>query len=402
MRPRVVIADFEQLEWAIAQLGGWEAFVPRGARVLLKPNICAPKTEWTGAVTSAELVGQVIRGLQPLTREIAVGDSPFAGYHCQRTMRAAGITQVAQELGAQPLDFNASERVQVPVPNGRIFREITVVKPVAEADVLINMPVMKTHILTLVTLSMKNMKGVVPGSLKHEAHRRGVHRAIVDINRAVPSTLVILDADVGMEGNGPANGFPRPLGKLIVGTNVVAVDAVAATIMGVKPADVKHLRYAARAGLGPLDLAEIDVVGMPNPLPRPFVLPRAYFSPLYRFICRFESPAAHVVESFSRIEVDKEACQHCRSCLKACPQGAISWADDVPRIDHAQCSKCLCCVESCLYDALDLRGPSWTWSRLMLNIITHVWRMRPPREEEIPDYIRAVEQLRDSPPQRSR
>ena len=394
MQPKVVIADFEELEWAVEQLGGWAAFVPPGGRVLLKPNVCAPRTEWTGAVTSAELVGQVIRGLRPRTRNIAVGDSPFAGYHCRRTMQAAGITQVAEELGAQPLDFNACERVQVPVPNGYVFRELTVVKPVTEADVLINMPVIKTHILTLVSLSMKNAKGVVPGSLKHEAHRRGVHKAIVDVNRAVPSSLVIMDADVGMEGNGPINGFPRPLGKVIVGTNVVAVDAVAATVMGVNPAEVKHLRYAARAGLGPLNLDEINVVGMPNPLPRPFVLPRAYFSPLYRFISRFESPAAHVIEGLSRIVVDKEACQQCRSCLPACPQGAISWLDNAPHIDHDKCSKCLCCVESCLYDALDLRGPSWTWSRLMLNVINHVWRMRPPNGHEIPDYIQAVERLR--------
>jgi len=396
LRPKVIVAEFEELEWAMEQLGGWAAFVPPGGQVLLKPNICAPKTEWTGAVTSAELVGRVIQGLQPLTRNILVGDSPFAGFHCRRTMRAAGITQVAEELGAQPLDFNACERVQVPVPKGSVFRELTVVKPAVASDVLINMPVMKTHILTLVTLSMKNMKGVVPGSLKHEAHRRGVHKAIVDLNRAVPSSLVIMDADVGMEGNGPINGFPRPLGKVIVGTNVVAVDAVAATIMGVNCAQVKHLRYAARAGLGPLDLDEIDVVGLPDPLPRPFVLPRAYFSPLYRFICRFESPAARVIEGFSRIVVDKAACQHCRSCLKACPQGIISWRDNAPHIDHDQCSKCLCCVESCLYDALDLRGPSWTWSRLMLNVINQVWRMRPPNGRETPDYIQAVERLRQS------
>lgn len=394
MRPKVVIADFEQLEWAMEQLGGWAAFVPSGSRVLIKPNICAPKTEWTGAVTSAELVGQVIQGLRPFTRDVVVGDSPFAGYHCRRTMRAAGITQVAEELGAEALDFNACERVQVPVPGGSVFRKITVVKPAVEADVIINMPVIKTHILTLVTLSMKNMKGVVPGSLKHEAHRRGVHKAIGDLNRAVPSTLVIMDADVGMEGNGPINGFPRPLGKIIVGTNVVAVDAVATTIMGVNPAEVKHLRYATRRKMGPLDLADIDVVGMPSPLPRPFVLPRAYFSPLYRFIGRFESPAAYVIEGFSRIVVDREACQQCRSCLKACPQGAISWGDHAPCIDHDKCSKCLCCVESCLYEALDLRGPSWTWSRLMLNIINTVWYMRPPDDREIPDYIHAVERQR--------
>jgi len=391
MRPRVVIAEFEQLDWAIEQLGGWATFVPPNARVVLKPNICAPKTEWTGAVTSADLVARVIRGLQPLTHHIAVGDSPFAGYHARRTMRAAGIAQVVEELGAEPLDFNACERVHIPVPQGSVFQELTVVKPVTEADVIINMPVIKTHILTLVTLSMKNMKGVVPGSLKHEAHRRGIHKAIVDINRAVPSTLVIMDADVGMEGNGPINGFPRPLGLVIVGTNVVAVDAVAATIMGVNPAEVKHLRYAARAGLGPLDLAEIDVVGLPNPLPRPFVLPRAYFSPFYRFICRFESPAARVIEGFSRIVVDKDACQRCRSCLRACPQQAITWVDDAPHIAHDRCSKCLCCVESCLYEALDLRGPNWTWSRLMLHIINQVWRTRPPDGHAMPDYIAAVE-----------
>lgn len=141
------------------------------------------------------------------------------------------------------------------------MKELRVAKIIREVDFLINVPKMKTHILTLVTLGMKNLKGVLPPSYKRLLLLKGLHHGIVDLNIAVKPHLTLIEGIIGQEGLGPIAGDPIEVGAVILGSKVTEVDAVGCRIMGINPLEVKHLVYAYERGLGEIKLSKIAVIG---------------------------------------------------------------------------------------------------------------------------------------------
>ncbi|HHF98941.1 MAG TPA: DUF362 domain-containing protein [Candidatus Aerophobetes bacterium] len=130
-----------------------------------------------------------------------------------------------------------------------------------EADVVINMPVMKTHDVFPATLGIKNMKGIIREEDKKRFHRWGLSQAIVDLNKVALPDLTIIDGTVGMEGLGPTHGEPVNLGVIIVSRDVVAADSVASTVMGIDPMEIEYVKLAEKEGLGCADLSKIEIVG---------------------------------------------------------------------------------------------------------------------------------------------
>lgn len=160
-------------------------------------------------------------------------------------------------------DLNTQETVEKPVPRAKRMKSREVPKVLEEADVVISVPVMKTHFAAVVSLGVKNLQGCMPPLEKYMTHFFGLWQNLVNIHYLVKPRLTVLDALVGQEGFGPVQGEPKPMGLIIVGENPVAVDSVAMRIMGLDPKDSPAVHLAYLQGLGPLDPEDIEVLGTP-------------------------------------------------------------------------------------------------------------------------------------------
>jgi uncharacterized protein (DUF362 family)/NAD-dependent dihydropyrimidine dehydrogenase PreA subunit len=345
---------------ALDLLGGIGRFVSPGERVLVKPNICAAKPSDTGTVTDPELVAEICRLAAGAGGEVTVGESPIHPFRSSRVFPRAGYGDFLKRYGFPLIDLDSAEKVEIRVPRGVAVKREVVAKPVLECDCLINVPVLKTHLQTVVSLGLKNIKGVVPGKDKLIIHVNGLDQGIVDLNTVIKSRLVVVDAMIGMEGGmGPTNGSPVRVGAIVAGDNVVEVDAACARLMGLDPRRVTHLRLAEERGLGRLEGFEVlgDSV---EALKKDFDLPthpdlnrlmisgmflRSYNllrRPIDRLLGR--TPSRGV---FGQVRVDAEKCDGCRICVKACPVEAVIMADELPEVDAGKCIACFCCAEAC-------------------------------------------------------
>ncbi len=349
---------------ALELLGGMGRFVSRGERVLVKPNICAAKDSDSGAVTDPELVAEVCRLAAAQGAEVVVGESPIHPFRSSRVFPRAGYGDFRERYGFPLLDLDSEERVEIRIPGGVAVRHEVVARPVLECDALINMPVMKTHLQTVVSLGLKNLKGVVPTRDKLIIHLNGLDQGIVDLNTVIRSRLVVVDGLVGMEGAlGPTNGRPVRLGAIVAGDNVVEVDAACARIMGADPWRIPHIRMAAERGLGRLDGFEVLGDGIQS-VRRDFELPsrpdlnRLMISGvLLRIYDLLRRPLDRLTGRsptfrFGEVRLEAEKCDGCRVCVKACPVEAVSMRGSLPSIDATACIACFCCAEACPRGAL--------------------------------------------------
>ena len=251
----------------------------RGKSVLLKPNLVEyiPGAEVN---TSPVLVGAAADALLALgARCVAVGEGPG---HQRDTYLVLVESGLGAQLRGQKIDFidlNRDELVRVPTrANYTGIDHLWLPRTVLASDFVVSMPKIKTHHWAGVTLSMKNMFGIVPGTKygwpKNVLHWRGIHRSILDICATVPIHFVITDGIIAMQGNGPLHGARRHLGKLVLSDDPVAADSICARLMGFDPARVWHLDRASRF-LGNGSLKRIDLIAeeLPHRI-RPFdVLP---------------------------------------------------------------------------------------------------------------------------------
>jgi uncharacterized protein (DUF362 family) len=253
---------------SIELAGGLGAIISTGSTVLLKPNVVSPSPSGSGKITDArvtEAVAKVVLESKPA--RIVIGEGSSVGYdfpgrkdsmHC---LEVSGTADVARRLGLDLVDLNRDEQVQVRAENAFVMEAFAVARAAWEADVIIDLPVIKTHVRTGITCGLKNMKGVLPGDWKKRTHQLGLDRGIVDLNRAIKPHFTVVDAIVGMAGTGQYPEDCMPLGCIVAGADVVAVDAVCATIAGFDVEQILHVQLAAQAGLGVADLARIEVRG---------------------------------------------------------------------------------------------------------------------------------------------
>jgi uncharacterized protein (DUF362 family) len=201
-------------------------------------------------------------------------------------VQASGLAQVLKHHGVRFVDLNHDDVVQV-VNMGRCtgLEHLWLPRTVHSADVLISLAKMKTHHWAGVTLSLKNLFGIMPGVCygwpKNELHWRGIDQSIIDIALTRTPDLAIVDGIVGMEGDGPINGTPRPLGVMVMGADPLAVDATCCRLMKIDPARVGYLMLGHRKKLG--HLAESNIVQLGEPIQkvaRPFATFPERFAPL--------------------------------------------------------------------------------------------------------------------------
>jgi uncharacterized protein (DUF362 family) len=255
---------------AISLAGGLDEIVTRGSTVLVKPNVSSCERSGSGKVTDARVTEAVTKiVLEKRPKSVVIAEGSAVGYDfpdLQDTMKAleeSGTKEVAEKLGVRLVDLNADRHREVEVPNPLIMNSVKIAETVLDSDVIISVPVMKTHIRTGVTLSLKNMKGSMPGAEKKKTHRLGLELAIADLNSVVRPHYSVVDGLVGMEGLWEYPDDCISMGLVGAGRDPVAVDSIFAQVMGVRPTDIMHLVYSQRKGLGIYDPGAIETVGLP-------------------------------------------------------------------------------------------------------------------------------------------
>lgn len=243
-------------------LGGVERFVDKGESVLIKPNVNIA-TGKPGVNTNPRVVEALISLVKDAgAGEVAVGEGSGAESITSECFKEAGYVEVSKSTGAALINFDEAPKVKAPIPDGRVLKDLEAPKPLLEYDALINVPVLKTNICTVITASVKNLLGVASRKYKVKAHLYGLSEALVDIHKAVKPRLNVLDATTCMEGLGPISGDPRRVDMLLASGQAVALDTVAATMIGANPREIRHLRFAQEDGLGTIDIDEIHIAGI--------------------------------------------------------------------------------------------------------------------------------------------
>ncbi|MGC8833958.1 MAG: DUF362 domain-containing protein [Armatimonadota bacterium] len=251
-------------EEAIRLAGGLKGVVKPGDWVVVKTNMTVPSRSGDGVITHAGVVKAIILAAKAAgAKRITLAESGGAWRgDGQDALRLAGYDTVLQETGAEWLNIHRAETQIVKPKNPLGMKEYPIAKALLECDVFISAAVLKTHNTAQVTLSMKNLFGIVPGSKYYIHQAKLVEESITDLCTIRPIDFAVVDATTAMEGYGPISGEKVKMNMVIAGRDPVAVDSVCAEIMGVNPAQVKHIQYAAQAGLGNMDLSRITVKGV--------------------------------------------------------------------------------------------------------------------------------------------
>ncbi len=338
----------------LAPLGGMGRFVRPGQRVLLKPNMLAAKRPEAAVTTHPALVQAVGELVQEAGGEVLIGDSPGIG-SLERVAERCGIASVAGALGARLIAFQTIDQVA----GGGTFRQLELSREFLAADVVINLPKLKTHEMMTMTCGVKNLYGAVVGTAKAGLHltagrsRELFAGLLLEIAQARQVALTIVDALVAMEGDGPNSGTPRQLGLLVAGLNPVAVDLVAARLIGIPTELLPIEQEARRRGIQGARWEEIELLGEPFvPEAAPFRLPQGLDPqfglprPLQHLLRRYLTPLP---------AADRERCVQCGVCRDACPPGAITLTKNALKVDSGRCIRCWCCRELCPHHALMVR-----------------------------------------------
>jgi uncharacterized protein (DUF362 family)/ferredoxin len=370
---------------ALAHLGGLERFVKPGMKVLLKPNLLLAKRPEVAATTHPAVVQAVATLVRQAGGTVTIADSPGGPYMAsslRSVYRATGMEQVAQETGAT-LNYDLAD-VEVPCPSARLLKRIPILKPIAQADLVINLPKLKTHSQMIYTGAVKNMFGAIPGTAKIEYHMRLADSdrfadAIIDIFLATRPALNIMDAVVGMDGAGPSAGDPRQIGVILASEDAFALDFAALQIVGANPANVPVMKAATRRGLVPgargktgteTDFSfgkSVSVPGFPG-TSHIEILGRAIQDVRVK---QFNMPGtdamlavtwshSKLLQTFAnrvkpRPVFIHDICTGCGICGKSCPAQVITMCGGKPRADLEKCIRCFCCQELCPSKAVKIK-----------------------------------------------
>ena len=250
----------------LAPLGGIEAFVQPGQRVLLKPNLLTGSRPQRECVTRIELVAVIARLVRAAGGEPFLGDSPAFG-SAKGVALANGYGPLLEELDLPVVEFHG-KRYDTASDN---FESLRLCKEAMDADVVINIPKVKSHVQLTMTLGVKNLFGCVPGKMKAWWHleagkdRDRFGEMLVETARAIAPDLTIIDGIIAHEGQGPMNGDPRSLQVLGASANVFALDIAMLHLLNVDPREVPTADLSQRLGLAP---TTVDAIQFPALAPQ--------------------------------------------------------------------------------------------------------------------------------------
>ncbi|HHV44198.1 MAG TPA: DUF362 domain-containing protein [Firmicutes bacterium] len=348
--PQTMARAFAELDASLDEMGVRLMPVP----TLIKPNLlCAAPPE--AAVCTHPAVVEGLVGLlhRKNITDLSLGDSPGFG-SLERVAKSAGMEKVCGEGNVSLVRFSPGVEVAV---EGQRIRRAVIAQPVAQARQIINVAKLKTHGLMGFTGAVKNLFGCIPGTEKATMHLRLADREhfagmLVDLYLALKPQLSIIDGIVAMEGQGPRQGNPRPVGLLIAGTDGVAVDAVACAVVGIDPMSIPTIRVAHQQGVGQGDLTKIRILGAPLE-----EVQVRDFKPAETSVTLggVPKPIWNLLQKqlTSRPYIITERCVGCGVCARCCPADTIV-LDKTAKIVDDKCIRCYCCHELCPEDAVGL------------------------------------------------
>ena len=344
------------------------SWVKSGMKIGIKANLVTFLKPDAAATTHPSLLVALTHMLKERGAEVVVGDSPggiYNGIYLDRVYSATGMKAVVEAGGKLNHDFSVKH---AEYENARVCKTFSYTGWLDNCDEIINFCKLKTHGMMSMSGAAKNMFGAVPGTVKPEYHYRFPEPAdfadmIIDLDEYFKPRLSVVDAVVGMEGNGPTSGTPRHIGMVMASENPHAADLVGAAVIGLSPKEVPTLVAAMRRGLVCENVEELDVVGGKL---SDFLITDYHLIKTTRSLRFSRDSEQFFGKVFSRI-ADKalasypklipSKCVGCRECDKVCPADAITMKDKKPVIDRKKCIRCFCCQEFCPKAAMIVHRP---------------------------------------------
>ena len=353
----------------------------KGKSVLLKPNVLSGGKNVHTPPEILEILIQFLK-TEGEVKKIIVGDSTLTSTITERSLRSSRIMEICENEGIEVLNFFKSNRKKIILKNPPYDAEEDIYLPqeVCDADIIINLPKLKTHSGFVYTGAIKNLFGVLGNKQKmHLTHSNKLtfQKMLADIYFAVeetndrdkPKVLTIMDAVIAMEGKGPQFGKPRKVGLMIAGFNSAAIDIVGYNLMNGNPKDLEAINSLARRTDLPVDISQLELLGEKNY--QDFVI-RNFKKPKVSLLKKSGYSLKWLPTSIAKfimkmsIKINKKKCTLCEQCVKHCPASAMRRVGNEIVIDDEKCIECYCCGEGCPNDAIDAK---WNLFRIMPYMI---------------------------------
>lgn len=335
-------------------------FVKPGMKIAIKANLVTFMKPEAAGTTHPSLLCELVKILTEKGAAVTIGDSPGGLYTSAFVNKVYSVTgmNLVEKVGGK-LNQNFEQKI-AHFPEANIAKEFPYTSYLDEADAIINFCKLKTHGMMGMSAATKNLFGTIPGTQKPEFHFKYPNHSdfakmLIDLNLYFKPKLCIVDAIMGMEGNGPTAGTPRFIGALLASQDPFKLDLACAKIIGLTKENVPTLEEAFKLGLIPESVEEITCNDNLN----------NYFVPDYKNILahkkiRFEDNgkfANKLVDTFlaSRPTLEKNECVGCGECARICPAKAIQIKNKQAIINRKKCIKCYCCQEFCPKGAMKVK-----------------------------------------------
>ncbi len=342
-------------------VGGLD-WVKKGMRIVIKPNLVSAMRPDAAATTHPALLKELCRRLTERGATVLIGDSP-GGFFTVAAMNAVYSATGLNELERDGVALNRNVDYHTVDIDGQVMKKLTYTNYLDEADAIIDFAKLKSHGMVGMSGAVKNLFGVIPGLMKPETHYvypdvSDFCNMLIDINEHFKPRLTLIDAVVGMEGNGPTAGTPRRIGALIAARTTYHADAVGARLIGMAPEGVPTIVEAAKRSLSPMNVEDIKlcgsleglIVGDFKTVPRKSI--RFLQGTKFRFVQKVIADClTHKPRPVNKL------CMGCGKCERLCPAHAIEMRHGHPHIDRKKCIRCFCCQEFCPKAAMIVSRP---------------------------------------------
>ncbi|MEM1513484.1 MAG: DUF362 domain-containing protein [Candidatus Thermoplasmatota archaeon] len=333
-------------------------------KILIKPNLTLDVSKQRRACTNPEVIEAIIDAIRSGGGQAYVGESSMVGCDTMKAYEKSGLKEVCERKKVKFIDFNRCEPLKIKI-EGEFLKEIVVAKEILDFDKIISVPVMKTHVLTGVTLAMKNMKGLQYRNEKIRLHEKGIkmlHIGIVDINVSFKPYLAVIDASYAQDGEGPVAGNVRKMDLIIASRDVVSADASACRVMGINPYEIYHIKRGEERRLG--KIRDVELLGekikdvkekFENPVKSNRIKYRIFdFGMMLASRLKGTNKEENAYKTIAELMKTKpfisNYCKKCGKCTEICPQKAI----ENFKINHEKCVSCMICMEGCPFNAIKI------------------------------------------------
>ena len=334
------------------------ACIKPGEKILIKPNLLGTNAPEEAVTTHPEVLRKVIRLVKQQGAIPVIGDNP-ALLNVEETYNKTGISRIAKEENTELIYFaNYSvNEYQITHP---ALKKLHLSKYALEVDGIINLPKFKTHGLTLLTMGIKNLYGLVPGMTKVEYHKiahtpRYFTDMLSELYKIVKPKLrlTIIDGIIGMDGEGPQEGRVRNFDLLMAAADTVALDTIGYELFGINSANVPLIIHCKNKNLGETKVSKIEIYDgdikrfkIQNPLLSKTGFTSFIPEPLKDLIIRF---------FWVKPKIDRSKCKLCMKCVEICPMKTILKSGKILVIKWDKCISCFCCTEVCVHKAIETK-----------------------------------------------